>query len=499
MVQTPVKTVAYEAVIGLEVHAQALTRSKMFCGCAADYQSAAPNTRVCPVCMGMPGVMPVINKAAVEATILTGLALHCTIAEWPKFDRKNYPYPDLVKGYQITQFDLPIAAKGWLEIDLDGERKRAGLTRVHLEEDTAKLIHRADPSGENYSLIDLNRSGAPLMEMVGEPDLRSAEEARQYLMKLRTILQYLGVSTGNMEEGSFRCDANVSMRPVGSEAFGTKVEVKNMNSFRSVFRALEFEVQRQQDVLNSGGRVVQETRGWNDAKGVTLSQRSKEQAHDYRYFPEPDLPRLHLEPAWVEELRSSLPEMPDARRDRFQEQYGLSLYDARLLVTSKALAEFFERTVAVAHSGDAKARAKDAANWLLGEVSRLLHAEGVEIDGPTVKITPEHVAGVIDLLVSQTVNQTVAKEAMEEAFRTGKMPAQIVQERGATQITAVDAIAPAVDAAIDAHPQAVKDYLSGKETAVKFLVGQVMRATKGRANPTMVQEMLTERLSARKA
>ncbi|MSQ26161.1 MAG: Asp-tRNA(Asn)/Glu-tRNA(Gln) amidotransferase subunit GatB [Dehalococcoidia bacterium] len=499
MVQTPVKTVAYEAVIGLEVHAQVLTRSKMFCGCAADYQSAAPNTRVCPVCMGMPGVLPVINKAAVEATVLTGLALHCTIAERPKFDRKNYPYPDLVKGYQISQYDLPISAKGWLEIDLDGERRRAGITRVHLEEDTAKLLHRSDPSGESYSLIDLNRSGTPLMEIVGEPDLRSAEEARQYLMKLRTILQYLGVSTGNMEEGSFRCDANVSVRPVGSTAYGTKVEVKNMNSFRSVYRALQFEVQRQQDVLQSGGRVVQETRGWSDAKGATQSQRSKEQAHDYRYFPEPDLPPLHLEPAWVEQVRSRLPELPDARRDRFQEQYGLSLYDARLLVASKALAEFFERTVAAAQSGDAKSRAKGAANWLLGEVSRLLNAEGVEIDSPNVKIGPEHVAEIVDLLEHKTVNQTVAKEAMEEAFRTGKKPSQIVQERGATQITTTEAIAPAVDAAIEANPQAVKDYLAGKETAVKFLVGQVMKATKGRANPTMVQEMLTQRLSARKA
>jgi aspartyl-tRNA(Asn)/glutamyl-tRNA(Gln) amidotransferase subunit B len=331
----------YEVIIGLEVHVQLLTKSKMFCSCSAVYAASPPNTHVCPVCLGMPGVLPVINKKAIEYTVMTALALNCTISEYSKFDRKNYPYPDLMKGYQISQYDSPVGKKGWLNVELDGQQKKLGITRVHLEEDVAKLLHRSAQWGEAYSLVDVNRSGVPLMEVVGEPDIRSAEEARQYLIKLRSILQYLGVSTGNMEDGSFRCDANISLRPVGTSEFLTKVEVKNMNSFKAVYRALEYEAQRQKQVLESGDRLVQETRGWVEEKGITVSQRSKEYAHDYRYFPEPDLPPLTFSRQWVEELHRQLPELPDARRERFITSYGLSPYDASLLTSSKSMADYF--------------------------------------------------------------------------------------------------------------------------------------------------------------
>ncbi|MBN1862395.1 MAG: Asp-tRNA(Asn)/Glu-tRNA(Gln) amidotransferase subunit GatB, partial [Dehalococcoidales bacterium] len=328
----------FETVIGLEVHAQLLTRSKMFCRCSTDYANSPPNTHVCPVCLGMPGVLPTINQQAVEYTVMTALALNCTISGHTKFDRKNYPYPDLMKGYQISQYDAPVGQGGWLNIEIDGASKKLGITRVHLEEDVAKLLHRASPDGVNYSLVDVNRSGAPLMEVVGEPDLSSAEEARQYLIKLRSILQYLGVSTGNMEEGSFRCDANISIRPEDSAESLAKVEIKNMNSFRAVYRALEYEAKRQRKAAGEGRKLTQETRGWVEEEGKTVSMRSKEYAHDYRYFPEPDLPPLTLEAAWVEEIRGRLPELPDARRDRFMAEYGLPAYDASLLTGSKAMA-----------------------------------------------------------------------------------------------------------------------------------------------------------------
>ncbi|MEE9198193.1 MAG: Asp-tRNA(Asn)/Glu-tRNA(Gln) amidotransferase subunit GatB, partial [Dehalococcoidia bacterium] len=345
---TPSKgSLRYEAVIGLEVHSQLVTRSKMFCSCSVDYQNSPPNTYVCPVCLGMPGVLPTINRKAIEYIIMTALALNCTIAENTKFDRKNYPYPDLMKGYQISQYDQPLSRDGWLTIDVDGATRKVGITRVHLEEDTAKLIHRDEPGGESYSQVDVNRSGVPLMEIVGEPDLKSPEEARLYLMKLRTILQYLGVSTGNMEEGSFRCDANVSLRPEGSDVLKDKVEVKNMNSFRAVYRALKYEVERQEQLLREGERIVQETRGWVEEKGITVSQRSKEYAHDYRYFPEPDLPPMVIDSEWVEEIRARLPELPDARRQRLISDYGLSPKDADILVNTKAMADFFEKCMAV--------------------------------------------------------------------------------------------------------------------------------------------------------
>ncbi|MEK7777810.1 MAG: Asp-tRNA(Asn)/Glu-tRNA(Gln) amidotransferase subunit GatB, partial [Chloroflexota bacterium] len=378
----------YETVIGLEVHAQLLTRSKMFCSCPADYVQGSPNTAVCPVCLAMPGVLPVINRRAVEYVIMTGLALNATIAQNTQFHRKNYPYPDLMKGYQISQYDEPIALGGWLTIDVNGGQKRVGITRVHLEEDVAKLQHRQDAQGEGYSLVDVNRSGVPLMETVSEPDMRSPEEARQYLLNLRAILQYLGVSTGNMEDGSFRCDANISIRPVNSTQLFTRTEIKNMNSFRAVYRALEYEAERQSRVVEEGGRVVQETRGWVDERGVTVSQRTKEFAHDYRYFPEPDLPPLSISREWVEEVRARLPELPGARQDRFVAQYGLSLYDASLLTASKATADFFEDGLKAKETQprEVTAKAKAIANWMLGDITGLLNASGLEMEN--AKVTP---------------------------------------------------------------------------------------------------------------
>ncbi len=488
----------YETVIGLEVHAQLLTRSKMFCSCQANYQSSPPNTVVCPVCMGMPGALPVINRRAVEYVIMTGLALNCTIAHQTKFDRKNYPYPDLMKGYQISQFDQPIAHDGWMTIRVNGDERRIGITRVHLEEDVAKLFHRTDTTGEGYSLLDVNRAGVPLMETVGEPDLRSPEEARQYLMKLQTILRYLGGSTANMEEGSFRCDANVSLRPAGHQELGTKVEVKNMNSFRAVYRALEYEVERQAALLRSGERIVQETRGWEEERGVTVSQRSKEYAHDYRYFPEPDLPPLTISSQWVEEMRAQLPELPEPRHDRLMREYGLTEYDASLLTASKATADFFEATVAAGQPGEKELsnRAKVTGNWVLGELARLLNASSQELKESRVR--PEHLSELLNLLDSKVLSTTLAKQVFEETFATGKPPKSVVEEKGVAQITDTSAIEGAVQEALDANQAAVADYLNGKETAIRYLTGQVMKATRGQANPEMVNQLLKKHLEAMK-
>jgi len=489
----------WEAVIGLEVHAQLLTRSKMFCRCPADYQTAPPNTRVCPVCLGMPGVLPVINRRAVEFTIMTGLALHCQIAEQTRFDRKNYMYPDLMKGYQISQYATPIAYDGWLEIEAEGRRKRIGIQRVHLEEDVAKMVHIRDFSGEAYSLVDVNRSGVPLMEIVSKPDMRSPEEARQYLMGLRAILQYLGVSTGNMQEGSFRCDANISIRPKGSRELFPKVEVKNMNSFRAVFRALQYEFQRQVEVVESGGQVVQETRGWVEEKGITVPQRTKEYAHDYRYFPEPDLPPLVISREWVEAVRARLPELPEARRDRLMAQYGLPRYDASLLTASKAWADFFESAVSARPlEGEAlRRRAKAVSNWMLGELAHLLHNADLEIE--ECRVTPQALAELVDLTEAGTLSSSLAKAVLEEVFRTGTSPRRVVQERGLEQVSDTGFIAEAVEAVLAEHTQAVQDYLKGKETALRYLMGQVMKRTQGKVNPQMATEMLRERLEAMKA
>jgi len=481
----------FETIIGLEVHVQLLTKSKMFCRCSADYASALPNTHVCPVCLGMPGVLPVINRQAVEYTIMTALTLNCTISESTKFDRKNYPYPDLMKGYQISQYDAPIGRKGWLEIEVDGVKKRLGIIRVHLEEDVAKLLHRDFPEGESYSLIDVNRSGVPLMEIVSEPDLRSPEEARQYLVKLRSILQYLGVSTGNMEEGSFRCDANISIRPVGSKDFLAKVEVKNMNSFKAVYQALAFEAERQRKAAAEGKKLIQETRGWVEELGKTVPQRSKEYAHDYRYFPEPDLPPLVISRAWVTEIKAKLPELPEARRDRFMAEYELPLYDANLLTSSREMADYFEAM----SKANKVLMPKDISNWLLGQASGIMNANNIGIKEFSQKISPEKFVRLLSLRGQGVINDATAKAVLEEMFQTGREANEIITQRGLSQISDTKEIEEAVVQAIAANPQAVADYQSGKGQALKFLVGQVMKITKGRANPAVVNEVLKKKLN----
>ncbi|MFA5367212.1 MAG: Asp-tRNA(Asn)/Glu-tRNA(Gln) amidotransferase subunit GatB [Dehalococcoidia bacterium] len=483
----------FETVIGLEVHSQLLTKSKMFCACSADYSRDEPNTHVCPVCLGMPGVLPVINKKALEYTAMTALALHCAIPEYSKFDRKNYPYPDLMKGYQISQYDAPVGVGGWLEVKVGNDTRRIGITRVHLEEDTAKLTHRVGSGEESYSLVDVNRAGTPLMEIVGEPDLRSPEEARQYLVNLRAILQFLGVSSGNMEEGSFRCDANISIRKPG-EALAAKVEVKNMNSFKAVFRALEFEERRQRDVVQSGGRVEQETRGWVDEKGVTVSQRSKEYAHDYRYFPEPDLPPLSFSRSWVHEIEALLPELPEAKRERFIAEYGLSEYDAGLLTSSKPMSVFFERCVALSGSQSGKKQAKVISNWMTGELFRLLNANDIDIEAS--KVMPEHLVGMIGKIDDGTLSVSAAKVVFEDMFNTGRKADEIIAEKGLSQISDTGEIEDIIDRVIAENPQPVADFKQGKEKAQGFLVGQIMRLTKGRANPALVNKLLRERLES---
>ena len=483
----------FETIIGLEVHTQLNTRSKMFCRCRADYANATANTYVCPVCLGMPGVLPTINQPAVEYTIMTALALNCTVSAHTKFDRKNYPYPDLMKGYQVSQYDAPIGYHGWLTIYANGQKKRVGITRVHLEEDVAKLLHRTSPDGEAYSLVDVNRSGVPLMEIVGEPDLRSPEEAREYLVKLHSILRYLGVSTANMEEGSFRCDANISIRPESSTDLLAKVEVKNMNSFKAVYRALEYEAERQKKAAAEGKRLVQETRGWVEERGKTVSQRSKEYAHDYRYFPEPDLPPLVISRDWVKKIRAKLPELAEARRDRFMAEYGLSLYDAKLLTGSILTADYFEACMRRApHSWSPKKSAKPVANWILGEFSRLLNDTNIEIDKS--KISPVVLFDLVQLIHEGSISGTSAKLVFEEMFNTGKDAGTIIKERGLKQISDTAEIEEIIAQAIRGNPQAVADYKAGKAESLKFLVGQVMRATRGRANPKLVAQLLKKKL-----
>ena len=487
----------YETIIGLEVHVQLLTRSKMFCSCRADYQSASPNTLVCPVCLGMPGVLPVINRKAVEYTIMTGLALGCSISTYTKFDRKNYPYPDLMKGYQISQYDMPIAVGGQLEIQLNGTARRVGITRVHLEEDVAKLQHVRSAGGEgSSSLVDVNRSGVALMEVVSEPDMRSPEEAREYLTSLHSILQYLEVSTGNMQEGSFRCDANVSIRPAGTEEYMPRVEVKNMNSFRAVFNALKHEVTRQTRVVEDGGKVAQETRGWVEERGATVSQRSKEYAHDYRYFPEPDLPPLAIDQSLVHEITSRLPELPVQRRARLVSQYSLPIYDASVLTSSKATADYFEQCLALGgvEAQHIQTRAKSVSNWILGELGRLLNLEDTEISES--RVTPRHLVELVELIDSGTLSTSLAKTVLEESFHTGEMPGEIAKKRECIQISDSSVVEAAILEAIGSNAQAVSDYLGGKETAAKFLVGQVMKITRGQANPALANDLLIEKLGA---
>jgi aspartyl-tRNA(Asn)/glutamyl-tRNA(Gln) amidotransferase subunit B len=479
----------FEVVIGLEVHSQLLTRSKMFCSCSTDYASAAPNTHVCPVCMGMPGVLPVINRQAVAYTIMTALALNCSIPEYAKFDRKNYPYPDLMKGYQISQYDIPLSSQGFLSIEHDGQARRIGITRVHLEEDTARLLHH-----DSYSLVDVNRAGTPLMEIVSEPDMRSPEQARLYMQKLREILVYLGVSSGRMEEGSLRCDANISVRPRGQRALGVKAEIKNMNSFRAVERALTYEAQRQIALLQAGQTIHQETRGWVETKGITVTQRSKEEAHDYRYFPEPDLPPLVISRQWVEEIRGHLPELPDARRLRYRSEAGLSAQDANVLTEDKALGDYFERVVAAGGQvTDHRARARAVANLVLNDVVRLLNASNLSVQA--CPLSPAAAANLRDLLARGRITGKQAKEIVEEAFTSGKMPEEIVQEKGfAPPISDTAALEEIIAGVIASHPKIVADYRSGKVNAAQALIGQVMKLTRGQARAERVRTILLAKL-----
>jgi aspartyl-tRNA(Asn)/glutamyl-tRNA(Gln) amidotransferase subunit B len=479
----------YETVIGLEVHAQLLTKSKMFCRCSADYASAPPNSHVCPVCLGMPGVLPTINQQAVEFTVMMALALHCTVSQSTRFDRKNYPYPDLMKGYQISQSYAPIGHHGWMVIDVDGKEKRVGIDNVHLEEDVAKLLHRTSPDGESYSLVDVNRSGVPLMEIVGGPDLRSPEEARNYLMTLRSILRYLGVSDANMEEGSFRCDANISIRPRDSDTLSAKVEVKNMNSFRAVYRALCYEEERQRKLAEAGKKLSQETRGWVEDRGVTVAQRSKEYAHDYRYFPEPDLAPLVLDKAWVEEIRARLPELPEARRDRFAAEYGLPLYDAKLLTASREMADYFEECLKTAQLSP-----KEISNWLLGEVSRIINESATDITEFAKKVSPQRLVHLAVLSSEEKISTATAKSVLAQMYQSGKSADDIIKAQGLSQISDAGAIEEEVARVIKENASAVADYKAGKKQSLKFLVGQVMRATKGRANPAVVNRLMEKKL-----
>jgi aspartyl-tRNA(Asn)/glutamyl-tRNA(Gln) amidotransferase subunit B len=475
----------FEAVIGLEVHAELLTRSKMFCGCSTTF-GASPNTQTCPICLGMPGVLPVINRRGVEYAIRTALALRCAIAPLSRFARKNYFYPDLPKAYQISQYEQPLSEHGFVEFALDGTPRRVGIRRVHLEEDTGKLVHAGIMEEAESSLVDYNRCGVPLMEIVSEPDIRTPEEAAEYLRTLRAILVYLEVCDGNMEEGSFRCDANVSVRAAGAQELGVKVEVKNMNSFRNVQKALEYEIRRQIKALMEGDALVQETRLWNADQEITLSMRSKEYAHDYRYFPDPDLVPLVVETAWIEAIRRNLPELPEEKRRRFVQDYGIPEYDAGVLTTSRELAAYYETCVR-AHD-DPKA----VSNWVMVELLGRLNKDGRDITQSP--IPPERLAALLGLLAKGTISGKMAKEFFDEMYASGADPADILKKKGG-QITDAGELEAIVRTVVEKHAGPVAEYRGGKETAFNFLVGQVMRATKGKANPKLVNELLQKALA----
>ena len=486
MARPYIAMVSYEPVIGLEIHAQLLTATKIFCGCSTRF-ATPPNTNICPVCIGLPGALPVLNMRAVEFAVRAAHALGCTIQPVSIFARKNYFYPDLPKGYQISQYDLPLAIDGAVEYEVKGEKRRVEIIRVHLEEDAGKSLHEGFPDSDRQTYLDYNRSGVPLIEIVTRPDLRSAADAAEFFSRLRAILVAIGVNDGNMEEGSLRCDANVSVRPADSQTLGVKAEVKNLNSFRHVQRALEFEIDRQTRLLESGGRVEQETRLWDTASGRTVSMRSKEEAHDYRYFPEPDLPPLQLDPAWIAEICGGIAELPDERRRRFVTQYGLPEYDATLLTQSPALGAYFEAVAAAA--GNAKA----ASNWIMGEVLRKLNELGADITD--VALPPDALAGLIRLVDSGTITGPIAKDVFEKMYGSGRSAAEIVAAEGLARIDDETAIAAALDGVLSAHAEAVAQYRAGKQQTYGFLVGQVMKAMKGKANPSLINKLLRDALA----
>ena len=472
----------FTPVIGLEVHAQLKTRTKIFCNCSTAF-GAPPNTHTCPVCLGMPGVLPVLNKKVVDYTITMALATHCNVERESRFARKNYFYPDLPKGYQISQYELPIATSGHLNIEVGGQTLRIGITRIHMEEDAGKLIHDPD---RPVSRVDLNRTGVPLMEIVSEPDIRSPEAAGEYLRQLRAILRYLEISDGNMEEGSFRCDANVSIMPAGTSEFGTRTEVKNLNSFKHVEKALVYEIARQKEILMDGGQVIQETRLWQPDKSRTVSMRGKEDAHDYRYFPDPDLLPLVIDDDWIARMRATMPELPAQRKARYMADFGLPSADARVLTASRDLSDYFEACLAQFN------QPKTVANWIMGDLLGLLNAKGIDVG--QCPITPQHLAGLLKLLDTDIISGKIAKTVFEAMADTGKPADAIVEERGLVQVSDTAAIDPIVDALIHDHPDEVRRYRNGQKKLIGFFVGQVMKQTKGKANPKVVNEILRKKL-----
>lgn len=472
----------YEVVIGLEIHAELATHSKIYCGCTTEF-GGEPNTHCCPICTGMPGVLPVLNRNVVEYAVKAGIATNCTIASFSKQDRKNYFYPDLPKAYQTSQYDLPLCINGHLDIDVDGETKKIGITRIHIEEDAGKLIH--DEWGRG-TFVDYNRCGVPLIEIVTEPDLRSAEEVRAFFEKMKAILEYTGVSDCKMQEGSLRADVNLSVRPKGQKAFGTRTEMKNLNSIRAIVRAVEGETKRQISELEYGGTIVQETRRWDDAKGESYSMRSKEEAHDYRYFPEPDLCPIVVDEPWLESIRESIPELPDGRKKRYIREYGIPEYDASLITGSKALADFFETA---AKSSD---NVKAVSNWVMGDVMKKLNDNGLE--PADIPVAPENLSKLISLIDSNVISGKIAKQVFEMMWETDKDPALIVEEKGLKVVTDVNAIHALVVKVITSNPKSVEDYKAGKTKAMGFLVGQIMKETRGKADPKTVNQLLKEEL-----
>ena len=478
----------YEPVIGLEVHCQLLTESKIFCGCSTRFGNP-PNTNVCPVCLGMPGTLPVLNRRAVEFALRASLALGCDIQPLSIFARKNYFYPDLPKGYQISMYDRPLSVGGHLDVEAGGQTRRIGITRIHMEEDAGKLLHEGFPDSDRKSYVDFNRSGVPLIEIVSEPDLRSPEEAHAYYSSLRSALVYLGVTDGNMEEGSLRCDANVSLRPRGQTALGTKAELKNLNSFKFVQHSLEHEIRRQTDLLSRGQRVTQETRLYDPAEDRTYAMRSKEEAHDYRYFPEPDLLPLQVETAWIDEVRDRLPELPAARRQRFVREWGLKEQSAHVLTASRPIADYFEAVATTAGDGQA------AANWVETEILRKIKEDKIEVRQPgDIPLAPERLGKIVVMIKDGTISGKIAKDVFEMVYATGKEPADVVRERGLGQVTDEGPIRAAIDSVIAENPGQLAKYRAGKTALLGFFVGQVLKATGGKANPELVNRLLKERL-----